>query len=442
VEQHSNFYNFIPVLVLLVYRYTRHACQLSVFISVVKRQTTLHSLPHVLSFSPPSLPHLQNGSNSMSTLPPKGILPENVYLARLDAIIQRDFFPSLSINNNTPESFHITSSIEGLSLADFFDLYTSDDNASFNKLHQKELNKEKEKHEITDALAKGTGEKLAALRLALENGQDGRTPLRRLLLDGIAGSDSSSNRSSSSSNNNMHRIVPSGVIVVKSKKDLPKTEQKIINYSNTSFSTNTNNTLVTNVHSVANGIGNNNGVCRSSDVMRVGGYSYILTPSATPVDHGSITPGSTPLPNHNIPEKRKLRSSTSSQSRSLSSSSYVRSSKRSKLNDGSLTPAAKALAMRIGGGSNMMVSSIRRHERYRMKKKQNGSSSRRSSSRRSSSIRVCSGGDDNKSKSSVPSWPSNSNSIIHLPKEIGLTDGLLMMLPKSSVESKKKDLKQ
>ena len=111
-----------------------------------------------------------------TNLPPRGILQEHIYLARLDAIIQRDFFPSLSHTNSTPEHFHASSAVQGLTLEDFFDLYTSDDNASFSKLHQQEHQDEAVKHQITDALAGGTGKNLAALRLALSNGEQGRTP--------------------------------------------------------------------------------------------------------------------------------------------------------------------------------------------------------------------------------------------------------------------------
>jgi hypothetical protein len=377
----------------------------------------------------------------MNKLPPKGILPEDVYLQRLDAIIQRDFFPSLSVNNATPTQFHASTAVQGLSLEDFFDLYTSDDNASFNRLHQQDARQEQQRHQLTDALAGGTGEKLAALRLALQNGKDGATPLHRLLLD-------------QRKKEELYGALvqhQSGVVVVRSIKDLPKKQRKIINHNNTSFYTDIGGGGGGGLGGGGGGNGNGNSThnvllsaYRSSDVMRVGGYSYVLTPtpSATP-NVGGVTPGSTPLPVGSTAGKRRERSSSTSSSSSSSSSSAsasgLRSSKRSRTSYLALTPAAKALAARMGGGRGVMASSIRRHQRHRMKNNGGGGSS--SSSRRGLKSRtpVGSGGGGRAGgnvvkKGEVPSWPTAKDSGVssggvQLPKEVGLTDGLLMMLP-------------
>ena len=105
-----------------------------------------------------------------------------------------------------------------------------------------------------------------------------------------------------------------------------------------------------------------------------------------------------------------------------------------------MTPAAKALAARMGGGRGVMASSIRRHQRHRMKNGGGGGGS--SSSRRGLKSRTPVGGGNGGDrtggnvvkKGEVPSWPTAKDSGVssggvQLPKEVGLTDGLLMMLP-------------
>ena len=72
------------------------------------------------------------------------VLCEEDYLGTLEAIIQRDFFPSLSSDAITLDlkTGSVVSSIvsgdSALSLEAFFSLYQSDDNASFNALQQGE----------------------------------------------------------------------------------------------------------------------------------------------------------------------------------------------------------------------------------------------------------------------------------------------------------------
>jgi len=385
-----------------------------------------------------------------SSHPPKGVLPEDVYLARLDAIIQRDFFPSLAATNaDTVAHFHASSSVQGLSLEDFFDLYTSDDNASFDRLHKQEIEEERRRHQVTDALAAGTGRNLAALRLALTNGEDGRTPLRRLLLDQRQRDGSvvqgRSDLLTMYGSSDTAAGGGEGVIVVRSSQDLLRTSQrKSIRHSNTSFFSNDQS---------LNSFVSSSEVEASSDVMRVNGYSYVLTPSATPsgtpcnATPGGATPNATPGPPGYYSSSGSRRSGGGGSSGGSSSGgssggsskrrrsrggtedrvSQSSSSKRTKRESGSgsaysgLTPAAKALAQRLGGAS-VVASSVRRHDRHRML-------------RSATPKRV---------RGNVPSWPSSRNQGskgggngkgggkddgVQLPKEKGITDGLLM-LPK------------
>lgn len=360
-----------------------------------------------------------------SSHPPKGVLPEDVYLARLDAIIQRDFFPSLAATNaDTVAHFHASSSVQGLSLEDFFDLYTSDDNASFDRLHKQEIEEERRRHQVTDALAAGTGRNLAALRLALTNGEDGRTPLRRLLLDQRRRDGSvvqgRSDRLTMYGSSDTAAGGGEGVIIVRSSQDLLKTSQrKSIRHSNTSFFSNDES---------LNSFVSSSEVEASSDVMRVNGYSYVLTPSATPsgtpcdATPGSATPNATPGPPGGSSKRRRSRGT---EDRVSQSSSSKRTKRERESGSGSaysgLTPAAKALAQRLGGAS-VVASSVRRHDRHRML-------------RSATPKRV---------RGNVPSWPSSRNQGsngggkangrgkddgVQLPKEKGITDGLLM-LPK------------
>ena len=111
------------------------------------------------------------------------------------------------------------------------------------------------RHQVTDALAGGAGGKhLVALRLALANGKDGCTPLRHLLLD---------------QRRKNEQIVQhhSGVIVVRSIKDLPKSQRKSINHRNTTFSTSYGAASSSSSFAYSSG--------ESSDVMRVGGYRLV-----------------------------------------------------------------------------------------------------------------------------------------------------------------------